>query len=134
MKDNLITVRLTTEEVYRLNLFLETKGISVSNFVREAIDEKLTKDNPEYLSQKEKELVLEIEKIRKQKKFLRNRKKEKISEEEKKFLTESKEIISKNPAYIEGRLKKYINDFNKSKISKQEFSKLIEEAEKDGEK
>ncbi len=132
LRNNSIQARLTNDEILEINLFCKNTGMKRSNFLRDAIKEKLQNDNPKYLTKRKKELQEELERIKKQEKFFEQKTQEStnFTKAEIQFLIESKEKIEKNPNFLDGCINKFINDFGKPyKISRNDFYKLMDEVE-----
>ncbi len=116
------------------SLYTEIKktGQNRSEFVQEAIEEKLLNDNKELIEAEIKFLEKRI-KILKVKLIQAKEKKSdlnKLSPEETKFLQESLDVLIQNPTFIKGRINLYKNTFSKYyKISEQEFWELLDKVE-----
>ena len=130
VKDNLLNVRLSTEETLNLNLFAQARGISISDLVRETLKEKIMNESPAFLKKKEEELKKQLEDVGKQLKLVELKEKEtkNISRKERDFLIKSKEILENNPLYVDGQIAHYLSLFKKPyKISTSDYYKLLQE-------
>jgi hypothetical protein len=129
--NNNINVRVSTEEMFELNLIAQNTNTSISEIVREAIKERI-ENNPIFLVKKEKELKEYLEKIKEQIKVneIKTKELKKIPRKEKDFLIKSKEILEKNPQYLSGQISLYLSEFKKPyKINSIEYFKLLQEAD-----
>lgn len=123
-----ISIRISSD----LLIGIRQSGQTNSDFIREAIQEKLEKENLDIINEEIEGRQREIKNLEKRKKLLVQKQKETkdISMEEIAFLLEAKEKISKNPLFLDGQHSRYCNLFPKPyKISKQDFIKLLDEAE-----
>ena len=121
-----------------LNLFVdihkelkETKQ-TISEFLKEAAEEKLLNDNGEALDSEIKYMEKKIGVLKAKKEQIKFKEKDmdEIPSNEISFLRETKEILIESPTYIKGRINLYKNRFDKHyRISEQEFWELLEKAE-----
>ena len=103
-----------------------------SEFMKEAIEEKLISDNKELIESKIKYMEKEVEILKAKKDQIKERKKEvvKITQEEIDFLKETREILLKDPSFLWGRIKLYKNSFNKHyRISEENFWELLDKVD-----
>lgn len=121
-----------------LNLFAELCneikdiGQTKSEFIKEAIEDKLLNYNKELIEAEIKYLEKKVSILKAKKVQAKTKKKEmdKLSESEIQFLKESKDILIKNPTFIKGRINLYKNLFGKYyKIGEQEFWELMDKVE-----
>ena len=127
-----VSSRLPPELGLRLVSRCNDQEIDKSVFIREAIDEKLEREDIDYLEEKEKKLIKELEKLQVHKKILGQKRDESVnlSSEEISELMDAKNSIQDNPMFLEGRISRFRNIFTKPyQISRPEFFKLIEKAE-----
>ncbi len=127
-----VSARIPLELFSSLYTEIKKTGQSRSEFVQEAIEEKLLNDNRELIEAEIKYLEkrTEILKVKltqaKEKKSDMN----KLSEAEIDFLKAARDVLIENPTFIKGRINLYKNTFNKYyKISEQEFWELIDRIE-----
>ena len=116
------------------NLYTELKytGQNRSEFIQEAIEEKLTNSDKElmlaeikYMEKKIEILKNKVEKFKEKKEDMN-----KLTEEEREFLKESAELLGKDPTFVKGRISLYKNLFNKHyPISESEFWDLLNKTE-----
>lgn len=135
-KEVYIGFRIPHEEMFALSKYLSLNTqIKQSDVLREALSNFLQQQDKDYLDKKIQEYNIILKKLEEEKKImnLKNKNIQKLSKAEIEFLKESKDIIEKNPFYIEGRIESYINTFKKPyKLTKQDFFKLLIEAEDEG--
>jgi hypothetical protein len=118
MKTIITTVRIRLDQAVRV----EEVGMNISEFVRCKLDEEF--GSKDLISEKEKELKDQLKKLKQARKESHEKKKN-ISPEEEEFLKEIKGLVKKNPSYIEGRWRRYKNDFGRM-ITLEEFKEAIE--------
>ena len=116
------------------NLYTELKhtGQNRSEFIQEAIEEKLTNSDKELMLAEINYMEKKIEILKNKVKTVKEKKEDmnKLSKEEIKFLKESAEKLGKDPTFTKGRINLYKNLFNKHyAISEQEFWELLNKAE-----
>lgn len=126
MKEEPLTpysVRLRPDQIATI----QQLNINLSDWSRRKFDEDFM--SPEEIDKNIKNLQEQIERL-KLRKIMANRKIEErknISENEIDFLLETKEIIERDPEYLDGRIGLYLNKFGKPfKISRKEFYDLLE--------
>jgi len=104
---------------------------SLSDWLKEAVDEKLLSENKDKL---EREIAIkeeELQILKKKKELFREKEKDiqKISDTEISFLLETKRVVEQDFTFIKGRINLYRNKFGKAyKISEQEFMQLLNSA------
>lgn len=121
-----ITIRITTEQF----ALIKDLNINLGEWVRQKLNE-------DFLDIKgvDKEIerkTSELEELKKKQKILLIKQEESknISKEELEWLIETKKVIDRNPLFLEGRLRKYLNDFKKPyNLAKAEFLNLLNKAE-----
>ena len=116
MKTTTITVRIRLDQAIEI----EHRKMNVSEFLRERLDEEFGSND--FIKQKEKELTEQLKKIKQIKK--QKAKVEKIPEKEKIFFKETKEVLKKNPGFLQGRINLYKNLFGKT-ISIKRFREMV---------
>ncbi len=107
-------------------------GQTKSEFIKEAIEEKLLNHNKELIAAEIKYLEHKISILKAKEVQAKTKKKDmnKPSKEEIEFLKESKDILIKDPTFISGRINLYKNLFGKYyKISEQNFWELLDKVE-----
>lgn len=132
IKSNFIGLRFSSEENLDLILSAKNSGSTISDYIREAVREKMSRENGSYLEKRKKELLQELEEIKQQQNLLDKKDEEKknLPEIEINFLIEAKRRIERNPQFLEGLINKYMNEFGKVyKVSRKDFYELIAEAE-----
>ena len=132
LRVNFVGVKFSSSEHNDILLAAENSGLDKSEYIRQAIEEKLINDNPKLLKKRKKELQEELEKIEKQEEIFKQKNNEStnLTDNEIKFLIESKEKVERNPNFLDGRINLFINDFGKTyKLSRKDFYKLMDEAE-----
>lgn len=119
MKTTTATVRIRLDQAVEIN----HRDLNLSEFLRNKLDEEFGSND--FIAAKEKELMEQLEKIKQVKK--ENQVKAKITDkEEEKFFKETREILKKDPSFMQGRWNLYKNLFHKT-ISLNKFRELIEE-------
>ena len=132
LRNNFVGIKFSSNEHLDLTLACKGRGVDKSEFIREAVFEKLQRENGGYLKKQEKELLESLEQNRKQQELLGKKKtdRKKIPKKELLWLLETKEMIERSPEFVDGRLNLYTNKFPKPyKTTKQDLFKLMEEAE-----
>ena len=127
LKGNFVGVRVELGII----VAMKQAGLSISDFVRYAIVEKLERENLSFLQTKKKELQQELDKIEQREKLLINVKpiSDALQPEELTYLLESKKLIGERPELLEGRINLYFNNFGKiKKPTRFEFNTLLERA------
>ena len=116
------------------DVMLETPSYKIlgrSDFVRQAIAEKVERENEKFLLKRKRELQEELESIYEIEKSIhqKNEDKAKLSDKEILFFLESDKILAQRPEVIDFRIRLYIQEFRKTyNLSKGDFYSLIEEA------
>jgi len=111
---------------------INDSGQNKSEFVKEAIEEKLINDNKELMIAEIKYMEKKIEILKNKVNQFKEKKKQmsSLSPLEMEHLKKSKEILIKDPSFIKGRISLYKNTFNKHyRISEQEFWELLDKVE-----
>lgn len=116
------------------NLYTEIRktGQNRSEFIQEAIEDKLLNDSKELIEAEIKFLEKRVEILKIKLKEAKEKKSDmnKLTDEEKDFLKESREVLGRDPTFIKGRINLYKNAFNKYyKISESEFWELMDSVE-----
>lgn len=107
-----------------LNEIAERNIKNFSEYVQECIKRDFSKENLERMNAED------MKKIEERKKIINELSKddgiteEDLSIKEKNFIFETKQIIQKDPQFLEGRWRKYKNDFIKN-ISLSKFKELL---------
>ncbi len=134
MEDNFtqpVSTRVSQEVVGMIIQEINGTKKSMAEWVREAIEEKLTNDNKDKIDQEIKHHEEALESLRKKKESFTEKEKtfSKIPEKEISFLIETKKIIDEDFTFIQGRINLYKNKFHKGfKISEQDFIELLNKA------
>lgn len=127
-----MSVRVKVSTLLEMNKEIEGTNKTLPDFVREAIEEKLTNDNKEILEQELKKAEWIVKALKNKKKNFVEKEKiiQRIPEKEISFFLDTKKVIEQNPQFIQGRINLYKNKFNKNhlRISIQEFLQMIEGA------
>ena len=100
-----------------------------SEFIKEAIEEKLLNENKEVLEAEIRYMEKKLEALRSKKEQIKVKKKDmnKIPSGEIPFLKETKKVLEQDPLFLKGRISLYKNKFKKNyRISEQEFLELVE--------
>lgn len=128
-----VSARVPLELFADLYTELKYTGQNRSQFIQEAIEEKLLNCNKELIEAEVKYLEKKIKILKKRAEQIKT-KKQKIKEQSKEeinFLKESREILGKNPNFIKGRIKLYKNLFNayELRITEQDFWEMLDKVE-----
>lgn len=133
-KDYVVNTRIPEELFFQINDYIKLNpGLKPSDVLREALYCYLENINEDFLKTNIESYELKIKKMKEQIDLIKIKQNniKKIPQKEIDFLLESKEVIDKNPYFLEGRINSYIALFKKPyKVSKQDFFKLLGEAEK----
>lgn len=127
-----ITARIPVTLFVELCNEIRETGQNKSEFVKEAVEEKLLYDNKEMLEAEIKYLEKKIVILKNKVKTFKEKKKsmKTLSPQEIEHLKRSKEVLSRDPTFIRGRINLYKNTFNKTyRISEQEFWELLDKVE-----
>lgn len=114
------------------DLGIRNSGIERSDFIRQAIQEKLEKEDDDFINKQIRIKKEELERLETYKKLMKEKEliKSNIPKGELPWLIETKKMIQNRPEYINGRLRLYLKQFSKSyKLTKKEFLELLQEAE-----
>jgi len=117
MKTTTATIRIRLDQAVEV----EQRGMNLSEFVREKLDEAF--GSTDFIAEKEKELKEQLKKLKNIKKEAKIE--QKTSEKEEQFFKETREILKKDPSFMQGRWNFYKNTFHKS-ISLDKFRELID--------
>lgn len=124
-----INVRIPIELFAEMSKELSDIKLTRSEFVRDAIEEKLASDNRELMEQKIKYMEKELEVLKLKCNQIKTKRKEmeKIPVGEMEFLKETKILLEKDPTFLKGRIQLYKNRFNKQfRISQADFWDLLD--------
>ena len=130
-KEDSITIasRIPLSLFAEVHAELRETGQTKSEFIKEAIESKLSEDNEKMLDLEIKMLESKLEILKNKKGRTKEKKQDlkKIPGEELPFLKQTKELLFKSPEYTKGRIKLYQNKFNKHyRVSEQEFWDLLD--------
>lgn len=123
-----VGMRISEEQ----QLAISKSGQNKTDFIREAINEKIVREDKEFLNKQIRIKKEEIEKLENFKKIIQEKEEHKanIPSNELTWLLKTREIILQRPEFVVGRLKLYLNTFPKTfKVSQKEFLELLQEAE-----
>lgn len=119
MKTTTATVRIRLDQAIEV----EKRGMNLSEFIRDKLDQEFGSND--FMKTKEKELKEQLQKLKQIKKETQATNKI-ANQEEEKFIAETKEILVRDPTFLEGRWRKYMNDFRKT-ISIMKFREMFKE-------
>lgn len=117
------SIRLRPDQIVKINQF----EINLGEWVRDKFDKDFM--SSEEIDKKIAELQEQIETLngRKALNIKDTKQKDSFSKKEIDFLLKTREILSKDKGYLDGRISKYTNDFGKPfKLSRQDFLELLE--------
>lgn len=110
---------------------LQESNKNMSQFIQEALEEKLTNNNKEFLDAEILKKETELKILREKRETVAQIKKDifQVPKEEIPFLLETKKIVDRDPTFITGRIQLYKNKFRKRhRISEQDFLLMMDNA------
>lgn len=120
-----VSTRLPSEIIAAIKL----SGKQTAEFLREAVEDKLSLQNLDYLQERIKEKEEELKILRNKKNEIEGREKEKdtMTPQEIEFFVEADKILKNKPEVLDGRIDLYTNLFMKPfKLTRKEFlSKIV---------
>ncbi len=123
-----ITARIPLDLFAEIMSEIKDTNQTRSEFIKEAIEEKILNDNKEFMEAEIKCMEKKVEILKNKVKTFKKKKKNlnEPTAAEIDFLKQSLIILEENPHFIKGRISLYKNTFNKHmRLSEQEFWELM---------